>query len=102
MWLHKGGDAGLATSGSGDTLAGFIGGLAARGADALDATLWGIRLHALAGAALAKRHGPLGYLARELAGEVPNAMASLCGPEGCAAGDTSGRDLGPVAAGDSP
>ena len=39
---------------------------------------------------------------RELAGEVPNAMASLCGPQGCAAGDSPGRDLGPVAAGDSP
>ena len=102
LWLHRGGDAGLATSGSGDTLAGFIGGLAARGVGALDAALWGIRLHALAGEALARRHGPLGYLARELAGEVPNVMHALCGGPGGRAAGGAVRDLGPVAAGDAP
>ena len=102
LWLHQGGDAGLATSGSGDTLAGFIGGLAARGVGALDAALWGIRLHALAGEALARRHGPLGYLARELAGEVPNVMHTLCSPPDSVAANGAGRDLGPVAAGDAP
>ena len=102
LWLHQGGDAGLATSGSGDTLAGFIGGLAARGVSALDAALWGIRLHALAGEALARRHGPLGYLARELAGEVPNVMHTLCSPPDSVVANGAGRDLGPVAAGDAP
>ena len=77
-WHHGGGDVGLATSGSGDTLAGLVGGLAARGVPLLDAALWGVRLHALAGERLAARHGRLGYLARELGDEVPAAMHILC------------------------
>ncbi|WP_240318591.1 NAD(P)H-hydrate dehydratase [Lysobacter sp. TY2-98] len=69
------GNVGLATSGSGDTLSGIIGGLAARGADPLRATAWGVYLHAAAGDALAERQGgPLGFLARELLDEIPRLM----------------------------
>lgn len=77
-WIHHGGTPGLATSGSGDTLAGLIGGLSARGASALDAALWGVVLHAQAGARLSRRHGALGFLAREIAGEVPAVLHTLC------------------------
>ncbi|MGF6525918.1 NAD(P)H-hydrate dehydratase [Variovorax sp. PvP013] len=70
-WRFDGGTPGLATSGSGDTLAGLIGGLAARGLSPLQASAWGVLLHARAGHALGRRHGPLGYLARELSAEVP-------------------------------
>ncbi len=69
-----GGGVGLATSGSGDALAGIVGGLAARGADPLTAALWGVYLHGEAGRALAKRIGRIGFLARELLGEVPGLM----------------------------
>lgn len=79
-WHHDGGDVGLATSGSGDTLAGLVGGLMARGLAPIDAALWGVRLHALAGERLAARQGRLGYLARELGAEVPAAMHALCAP----------------------
>lgn len=75
-WLHCGGNSGLGTSGSGDTLAGIIGGLAARGAALEQAAVWGAALHARAGEALAEKFGPLGYLARELAAEVPRLMAA--------------------------
>lgn len=75
-WTHEGGDAGLATSGSGDTLAGIIGGLAARGASLEQACVWGIMLHAGAGAKLA-RQAPLGFLARELPAEVPGVLQQL-------------------------
>ncbi|MDB5947325.1 MAG: hypothetical protein JWQ33_2351, partial [Ramlibacter sp.] len=78
LWVHRGGEAGLATSGSGDTLAGMIGGLAARGARLEQACAWGIMLHAVAGARLST-HGPLGYLARELPAEVPAALQQLSG-----------------------
>lgn len=77
-WTHHGALPGLATSGSGDTLAGLLGGLAARGACALDAALWAVVLHAQAGARLAARHGPLGFLAREIAAEVPAVLQALC------------------------
>lgn len=70
-WRFDGGSPGLATSGSGDTLAGLVGGFAARGLSPLQATCWGVLVHARAGDALARRHGALGYLARELSPEVP-------------------------------
>lgn len=72
------GNVGLATSGSGDTLSGIVGGLAARGASPFQATAWGVFLHAAAGDALAaKQGGPLGFLARELLDEVPRLMNGL-------------------------
>jgi ADP-dependent NAD(P)H-hydrate dehydratase len=65
------GNSGLATAGSGDALGGLIAGLAARGADPAQAAVWGVALHAQAGDALARKQGPLGYVARELSTEVP-------------------------------
>jgi hydroxyethylthiazole kinase-like uncharacterized protein yjeF len=76
-WQHDGGGPGLATSGSGDVLAGLVAGLAAQGAPLEQACAWGVVLHALAGARLAGRLGPLGYLARELPGEVPALLERL-------------------------
>lgn len=70
-WQHQGGNVGLAISGSGDTLAGIIAGLAARGASLTQAACWGVALHARAGELLAERFGILGYLARELPHEIP-------------------------------
>jgi ADP-dependent NAD(P)H-hydrate dehydratase len=74
MWQHEGGNVGLASSGSGDVLAGIIAGLAARGASLAQAACWGVALHALAGERLARSHGPLGYLARELPDEIPSLL----------------------------
>ena len=73
------GGPGLGTSGSGDVLAGAIAGLTARGADVAEATCWATYLHAAAGDRLAKRIGPLGYLARELADELPRVLAAAEG-----------------------
>lgn len=70
-WRHQGGGPGLGTSGSGDVLGGLIAGFAARGASALEAALWGVWVHGEAGRRLGERIGPLGFLARELAAEVP-------------------------------
>jgi hydroxyethylthiazole kinase-like uncharacterized protein yjeF len=70
----EGGGIGLATSGSGDVLAGIVGGLAARGADPLTATLWGVYLHGEAGRRLSKTVGRIGFLARELLDQVPALM----------------------------
>jgi hydroxyethylthiazole kinase-like uncharacterized protein yjeF len=70
----KGGGVGLATSGSGDTLAGIVGGLCARGADPLTAALWGVYLHGEAGRRLTEKVGRVGFLARELLDLVPPLM----------------------------
>jgi ADP-dependent NAD(P)H-hydrate dehydratase len=80
-YVNRAGNVGLATSGSGDVLAGLVAGLAARGAEPLQAAVWGVYLHARAGDKLAQRVGPLGYLARELAREVPRLMSELAGPK---------------------
>lgn len=76
-WHFTGGTVGLATSGSGDTLAGVIAGLLARGAVPLWAAIWGVYLHGTAGNVLMARHGGIGFLARELLAEVPSVMAGL-------------------------
>jgi ADP-dependent NAD(P)H-hydrate dehydratase len=75
--LYAGGGVGLGTSGSGDVLAGLIAGLLARGADAFQAAAWGVWLHGEAGKRLARRIGPLGFLAREIAAEAPGLMAEI-------------------------
>jgi len=72
--VHRDGVPGLATSGSGDVLAGALGGLAARGLDPFAAMLWAVTIHAAAGRRLAERIGATGFLARELLEELPGAL----------------------------
>jgi hydroxyethylthiazole kinase-like uncharacterized protein yjeF len=73
-WTYDGGAPGLGVSGSGDVLAGIVGGLLARGAEPLNALLWAVWLHGEAGARLAEKVGPIGFLAREIAGEIPDLL----------------------------
>jgi hydroxyethylthiazole kinase-like uncharacterized protein yjeF len=77
LWQEDGGDIGLATSGSGDVLAGIVAGLIARGATPEQATCWATHAHAMAGQRLVPGFGRLGYLARELLDEVPRSLAEL-------------------------
>jgi hydroxyethylthiazole kinase-like uncharacterized protein yjeF len=74
VWTQSGGAPGLGVSGSGDVLAGIVGGLLARGAEPLNALLWSVWLHGQAGTRLAKKVGPVGFLAREIAAEVPGLL----------------------------
>ena len=76
-WRVGTGQGGLGTSGSGDVLAGAIGGLLARGAEPAQAVCWGTYLHAAAGDRLNARIGPTGYLAREIMSELPVLLAEL-------------------------
>ena len=76
-YRHRGGNIGLATGGSGDTLSGLMGGLLARGASPDQAAIWGVYIHARAGERLARRIGPLGFLARELPAEFPMLLKEL-------------------------
>lgn len=73
-WTYEGGAPGLGVSGSGDVLAGIVGGLLARGAEPLNALLWSVWLHGEAGARQAKKIGPIGFLAREIADEIPSLL----------------------------
>ncbi|UZN04666.1 NAD(P)H-hydrate dehydratase [Cellulomonas sp. S1-8] len=76
-WRSSTGYSGLGTSGSGDVLAGAIGGLLARGATLAQAACFGTEAHGVAGDRLAAAVGPLGYLARELVDELPAVLVGL-------------------------
>lgn len=73
VWELDAGGAGLGTAGSGDVLAGAITGFAARGLPLERAAVWGAWCHGRAGDRLTERMG-LGFLARELAEELPAAV----------------------------
>ncbi len=77
LWRDDGGSPGLGVSGAGDVRAGLVVGLLARGADAATAALWAGHLHSRAGERLSAKHGPLGFLAREVAGEIPALLVEL-------------------------
>ena len=76
-WEVPAGNPGLGTSGSGDVLAGAVGGFLARGATPEQAACWGTYLHAVAGDRLAASRGPLNFLARELLDAMPPVIAEL-------------------------
>lgn len=78
VWELDAGGAGLGTAGSGDVLAGAITGFAARGLAPERAAVWGAWTHARGGDRLAEQKG-LGFLARELAGELPAAVLDVSG-----------------------
>ncbi|MDP9082620.1 MAG: NAD(P)H-hydrate dehydratase [Pseudomonadota bacterium] len=77
LWRHVGGVCGLATAGSGDSLAGLMTALLARGASPLAASLWSVFVHARAGAALTGTVGPVGFLAREIPALFPALLRDL-------------------------
>ena len=77
MWEIPAGNPGLGTSGSGDVLAGAIGGFLARRASSEQAACWGTYLHSTAGDRLSAAQGPLSFLAGELLEAMPRVMAEL-------------------------
>ncbi len=87
LWVNPTGGPGLATGGTGDVLAGCIGGLLAQGCAPLDAARLGVWLHGVAGDL-----GPdAGGLAAEVAARLPLARRALLGAEEDA--DVPGRIL---------
>jgi len=67
----------LATGGTGDVLAGIIGGLIAQGSDAFAAAVTGVYIHAAAGRQISLRLGDSGLLAGDLLLEIPIVMNVL-------------------------
>lgn len=71
--INPTGGPGLASGGTGDVLAGLIGGLLAQGLGPLDAAAAGVYLHGRAG----ELGGPVGGLAGEVAERIPEAWNQL-------------------------
>lgn len=77
LYVNTAGTPGLGTAGSGDVLAGVIGGLLARGAGPSAAAVWGVHLHALAGEIAAGCRGDDGMMASDVVESLPDALRSL-------------------------
>ncbi len=67
----------LASGGTGDVLAGIIGGLIAQGSDPFSAAVTGVYIHAAAGRRISQRLGDSGLLASDLLLEIPVVMNVL-------------------------
>ena len=75
-WQTSARPIGLGTSGTGDVLAGLVGGAVARCRDIVQGTCWATFAHMEAGVRLDATVG-VGYLARELPGQVPALLAAI-------------------------
>ena len=75
-WQTSARPIGLGTSGAGDVLAGLVGGGVARCGDLVQGTCWATFAHMEAGVRLDATVG-VGYLARELLGQVPALLATI-------------------------
>jgi NAD(P)H-hydrate epimerase len=80
LWVCPTGGVLLASGGSGDVLAGVIGGLLAQGLDASAAARAGVYVHGLAADLAAAEYGRRGLAAEELADWLPPAFAALEAP----------------------
>ncbi|HEY8497428.1 MAG TPA: NAD(P)H-hydrate dehydratase [Limnochordales bacterium] len=74
-YINSTGSSALGTGGTGDVLAGAIGGLLAQGADPLAAAVAGVYVHGLAGDLAAAARGPAGIVAGDVADSLPQALA---------------------------
>jgi hydroxyethylthiazole kinase-like uncharacterized protein yjeF len=79
LYRNTAGSRGLGTAGSGDALAGAIGGLLAQGLDATAAAVWGVYLHARGGELAADELGHDGLLASDVVERLPRALRTLRG-----------------------
>ena len=79
VFVNPTGNAGMATAGSGDVLAGVISGLLAQGCDALTASLCGVFLHGRAGDLARDALGEWGMLAGDLSKQLSEAFVETAG-----------------------
>lgn len=77
IYINPTGNAGMATAGMGDVLAGIIAGLAAQGVPAYDAAIAGVYLHGLAGDRAVDIVGMHGMVAGDLLPRIPDVMSQL-------------------------
>ena len=75
IYINTSGNDALATAGSGDVLAGIIGGLSGQGMNGFEAAALGVYLHGLAGEEAAKSSSRYGMMA----GDLPDALGRVLG-----------------------
>jgi hydroxyethylthiazole kinase-like uncharacterized protein yjeF len=81
IMVNSSGNPGMATPGMGDVLSGIVGALLGQKVAPAEALVLGVYLHGYAADRLARRMGPYGFLAGDLADELPLAVADLLAAE---------------------
>ncbi|MEW6055905.1 MAG: NAD(P)H-hydrate dehydratase [Bdellovibrionota bacterium] len=76
-WFNHYPNDGMATAGSGDVLAGMIGGLVGQGMNAIDAARLGVYVHSLAGKFAAEHCGHRAMTASDIIGNIRSAFIDL-------------------------
>ncbi len=77
LFINPTGNEGMATAGTGDVLAGMLGGLISQGLDPLQASKIGVYLHGLAGDLVAAHKGAMGMIAGDLIECIPLAIQKI-------------------------
>lgn len=80
VYINTTGNAGLATAGTGDILAGMIGALLAEGYSPVEAAIAGAHIHGLAGDAVKDATGEIGMIATDLLPRIPPILNSFTRP----------------------
>ncbi|MCE9558810.1 MAG: NAD(P)H-hydrate dehydratase [Armatimonadetes bacterium] len=82
LWINPTGNPGMATGGMGDVLSGVIGTFLAQGLAPREALAVGAYVHGMAGDICAKRIGPAGFTASEVAAAIPSTLGVLLAKPG--------------------
>ncbi len=78
-YINETGNPGMATGGMGDVLTGLLAALVGQGLGPFEAACVAAHCHGAAGDLCAKRIGPIGFLARDVAEALPAALAQVYG-----------------------
>jgi len=77
VFVNPTGNEGMATGGTGDVLAGLVGGLIAQGAEPINAAILGTYAHGLAGDLAAAAKTPRGMIASDVIAAIPDAWRAI-------------------------
>ncbi|NLM73122.1 MAG: NAD(P)H-hydrate dehydratase [Clostridiaceae bacterium] len=78
IYINSTGNDGMATAGSGDTLAGIILSFLGQGLEPCEAACAGVYLHGLAGDLASIKKGRAGVIASDIADNIPEAYKKIC------------------------
>jgi hydroxyethylthiazole kinase-like uncharacterized protein yjeF len=77
IYINPTGNPGMASGGVGDILTGIIGGLMAQGLSPVDAALWGVYLHGMAGDLAVQTIGEISLIAGDIIDHIPRAITEV-------------------------
>jgi hydroxyethylthiazole kinase-like uncharacterized protein yjeF len=77
IYVNPTGNPGMASGGVGDVLTGIIGGLIAQGLSPLDAAIWGVYLHGMAGDLAVQTVGEISLIAGDIIDYIPRALTEV-------------------------